>query len=148
MGERMVRMIAWCLLFLAASLGPLSGCATVQIVPVERLSQQRLTTEAAPVAHIYVANWGLYLFKYLPVVTGDLARPGAVRWPAFFTNQVQISRLVEKVGQESQQLGGTVITDLRTRDRSYWMPYSLIFWLNEFEVSANASRSPGPADKR
>jgi hypothetical protein len=144
----MLRIIVRCLLVLGASLGALSGCATVQVVPAERLSQQRLTTEATPVAHIYVANWGIYLFKYLPVVTGSLARPGAVRWPAFFSNQVQISLLVEKVGQESHQLGGTVITDLRTRDRSYWMPYSLIFWLNEFEVSANASRSPEPRDKR
>ena len=123
------------------------GCATVHVVPAERLSEQQLTMGATPVAHIYAANWGLYLFKYIPIVTGSLARPGAVRWPALFSNQVQVELLVEKVGQESKQRGGTIITDLRTRDRSYWMPYSFVFWLNEFEVSANASRSPKVADK-
>jgi len=29
--------------------------------------------------------------------------------------------LVEKVSTESKQRGGTVLTDLRTRDRSYWL---------------------------
>jgi hypothetical protein len=137
-----------CLLLCLAVLGPQSGCATVQVIPADRLNEQRLTTEAAPVAHIYAANWGLYLFKYFPVVTGSLSRPGPVRWPALFSDQVQIELLVQKVSQESKKRGGTVVTDLRTRDRSYWMPYSLIFWLNEFEVSANASRSPEAGEKR
>jgi len=35
-----------------------------------------------------------------------------------------------------------VLTDLRTRDRSYWLDWTLIFWLNEFEVSANSSKLP------
>jgi hypothetical protein len=148
MGECAFLARGWRLLLCLLVLGPLSGCATVQIVPAERLNEQRLTTEAAPVAHIYVANWGLYLFKYLPIATGSLSRPGAVRWPALFSDQVQIELLVAKVSQESKQRGGTVITDLRTRDRSYWMPYTQIFWLNELEVSANASRSPGATDKR
>ena len=46
------------------------------------------------------------------------------------------------MSEESKKRGGTVLTDLRTRDRSYWMSSSLIFWLNEFEVSANSSRQP------
>jgi hypothetical protein len=73
-------------------------------------------------------------------VTGSLSRPGSVL-PAFFSNQVQVDLLVHKVSEESKQRG-TVITDLRTRDQSYWMPYSFIFWLNEYEVSANSSRGP------
>ena len=51
---------------------------------------------------------------------------------------------MHKVSEESKRRGGTVITDLQTRDKSYWMPYSLILWLNEYEVSANASRAPAP----
>lgn len=78
-------------------------------------------------AHIYAANWGLYLFKYLPIITGSLARPGVPQWPSLFSDEVQIDRLVEKVSAESKQRGGE------------WTP---IFWLNEFEVSANSSRSP------
>jgi hypothetical protein len=122
----------------------LSACATVTVVPTERLAEQRLTPEAAPLGHIYVPNWGVYFLKYVPIVTGSLSRPGAASWPAFFRDQVRVDLLVEKAAQESGQRGGTVLTDLRTRDRSYWMPYTLLFWLNEFEVSANASRSAPP----
>jgi hypothetical protein len=120
----------------------LGGCATLTVVPKEQLAEQRLTPAAEPVAHIYAANWGWYLFKYIPIITGSLARPGTPAWPALFSDQVRIDALVQKVSEESQKRGGTVLTDLRTRDRSAWVPQSLIFWLNEFEVSANASRQP------
>jgi hypothetical protein len=120
----------------------LTGCATLTVVPVERLAEQRLTPAAEPVAHIYAANWGVYLFKYVPLVTGSLSRPGVPSWPALFSDEVRIDDLVQKVSEESKRRGGTVLTDLRTRDRSYWLGTLLIFWLNEFEVSANASRVP------
>lgn len=120
----------------------LGGCATLTVVPAARLSEQRLTVVAEPVAHIYAANWGVYLFKYLPLVTGSLSRPGVPSWPALFSDEVRIEDLVQKVSEESKRQGGTILTDLRTRDRSYWMGTFLIFWLNEFEVSANASRLP------
>ena len=112
---------------LASLLLILGGCATLTVVPAERLAEQRLTTAAEPVAHIYAANWGLYLFKYLPIITGSLARPGVPQWPSLFSDEVQIDRFVEKVSAESKQRGGE---------------WTLIFWLNEFEVSANSSRSP------
>ena len=123
----------------------LGGCATLTVVPADRLGEQRLTPTAEPVAHIYAANWGVYLFKYLPLITGSLSRPGVPSWPALFSDEVQIDRLVEKVSAESRQRGGTVLTDLRTRDRYYWLSWTLILWLNEFEVSANSSRLPRSA---
>src|SRR5262245_29321668 len=129
-----------CLLIVAA-LATSAGCATLTIVPGPGLHEQRLTPAAEPVAHIYAANWGVYLFKYLPLVTGSLSRPGSVL-PALFSNQVQVDLLVHKVSEESKRRGGTVITDLQTRDKSYWMPYTFILWLNEYEVSANSSRAP------
>src|SRR5215471_20516238 len=102
------------------------GCATLTVVPAERLEGQQLTPNAEPVAHIYAANWGLYLFKYLPLITGSLSRPGVPNWPAFFSDQVQVDLLVEKVSAESKPRGGTVLTDLRTRDRSYWIEWTFI----------------------
>jgi hypothetical protein len=120
----------------------LGGCATLTVVSKEQLAEQRLTPAAEPVAHIYAANWGWYLFKYIPIIAGSLARPGVPSWPALFSDQVRIDALVQKVSEESQKRGGTVLTDLRTRDRSAWVPQTLIFWLNEFEVSANSSRLP------
>lgn len=121
------------------------GCATVKVVDVQHLNEQRLTPAEAPVAHVYVTNWGWYLFKYIPFFTGDLDDPGALRWPVFGTDNVRVEDLVEKVTEKSKDLGATTTTDLRTRDRSKWLPYTLIFWLNEIEVSANASRASGAA---
>jgi hypothetical protein len=131
------------LLISAAAILMLTGCATLTVVPAERLADQRLTPAAEPVAHIYAANWGVYLLKYLPLVTGSLSRPGVPRWPALFRDEVRIERLVQQVSEESKKQGGTILTDLRTRDRSYWLGgFLFLLWLNEFEVSANASRSP------
>jgi hypothetical protein len=128
------------LLILLAVLMVVAGCATLEIVPRERLNEQRLAPGAVPVGHIYAANWGWYLFKHIPIITGSLDRPGIPQFPALFSDQVRVDRLVEKVTEESKKLGGTVVTDLRTRDRSYYAAWTLFFWLNEFEVSANASR--------
>jgi hypothetical protein len=133
---------ALCFVVVATALLIPGGCATLTVVPAERLVEQQLTPGAEPVAHIYAANWGVYLFKYLPLITGSLARPGAVQWPSVFSDEVQIDRLVEKVSAESKQHGGSVLTDLRTRDRSYWLSWTLILWLNEYEVSANSSKRP------
>jgi len=129
-------------LIVSIALFSMGGCATLTVVPKEQLAEQRLTPAAEPVAHIYAANWGWYLFKYIPLITGSLARPGVPAWPALFSDQVRIDALVQKVSEEGQKRGGNVITDLRTRDRSAWVPQTLILWLNEFEVSANSSRQP------
>jgi hypothetical protein len=129
-------------LIVSIALLSMGGCATLTVVPKEQLAEQRLTPAAEPVAHIYAANWGWYLFKYIPLITGSLARPGIPAWPALFSDQVRIDALVQKVSEESQKRGGTVLTDLRTRDRSAWVPQTFILWLNEFEVSANSSRQP------
>jgi hypothetical protein len=141
-GRSLMRASVARFLFGSAMIFILSGCATLTVVPAERLAGQQLTPAAAPVAHIYADNWGIYLFKYLPLITGSLSRPGVPRFPALFSDQVRIDLLVEKVSEESKTQGGTVLTDLRTRDRSYYMSWTLILWLNEFEVSANASRAP------
>ena len=110
------RFKVWRLGLCLTALGSLSACATVQVVPAERLSEQRLTTEAAPVAHIYAANWGIYLFKYLPLITGSLSRPGAVSWPAFFSDRCGSTcwwrrslRRARSAGARSSRISGPVI---------------------------------------
>jgi len=59
-------------LLCVAALTASAGCATLTVVPGPGLHEQRLTPAAEPVAHIYAANWGVYLFKYVPLVTGSL----------------------------------------------------------------------------
>src|SRR5215471_1257439 len=61
----------------------------VLTVPAERVAEQQFTpgTEFAP--HIYAANWGVYLFKYLPLIT-----PGRGAVALHFSHEAQIDRLV------------------------------------------------------
>jgi hypothetical protein len=122
------------------ALGLTVGCATVDVVGPEHLHGHQFASGAKPVAHIYADNWGWYLFKYIPIVTGNLDNPGRPQWPRFFTDNVKVNLLVDKVTEEGQKLGASVVTDLRVRDRSSYQPLTLIFWLNEYEVSANLSR--------
>ena len=144
--NRLTAAAAWCAFFVAAGLLS-TGCATMKVVTPDQLNEQRFAETATPVAHIYVDNWGIYLFKYIPLVTGNVDKAGQPQIFRLFTHNVRVDLLVDKVTQESRRRGGTIITDLRTRDRSYWIPWTLFFWLNEFEVSGNSSRnlSPGPS---
>ena len=141
--NRLATMAACRILLVAASLLA-AGCATMKVVTPDQLHEQRFTETGTPIAHIYVDNWGIYLLKYIPIATGHLDKAGQVQISRLFSDTVRVDLLVEKLTQESRLRGGTVITDLRTRDRSYWMPLTLFFWLNEFEVSGNASRPLPP----
>ncbi|MET0513850.1 MAG: hypothetical protein ABW047_00775 [Nitrospiraceae bacterium] len=134
------------ILLMSTPLLGLWSCATLQVVTTEHLNGQQLAPNASPIAHIYADNWGWYLFRFLPFMTGNVNRPGIPRLPVLFTDNVRVDVLVDKVTKESQKLGATLITDLRTRERTYWMPWTLIFWLSEYEVSANASVPIGPIE--
>ena len=119
----------------------LCGCVTVEVIPPEHLSDQQLTGETVPVAHIRAENWGWYLLNYIPLITGNVEH----KWfPSFFSNTVRLKPLVEEVTRRSRELGAT-ITELQSTDKSGWRAITLILWIREFEISANASK-PLPTD--
>ncbi len=130
--------LSFLILMIAISL---CSCATMTVVKVEHLNDQELAVDSTPVAHIYVANWGYYLFKYIPIVTGNLDYPEWSDRTLWFKDNVRVDALVDKVTEKSKELGATVVTDLRSSDKSGWLWYTLIIWLNEVEVSANASKN-------
>ena len=116
------------------------GCATMNVTTPELLNGEGLDAEGEPLGHIHGANWGWYLFKFIPIVTGSLDRPGDVRWPAWFSDQVTIDKVVNRVTRKAKELGASRVADLRTTDKSHWSAKTLIFWLKEIEVTANAVR--------
>ncbi len=140
--------ISFVFILISAFFVALTGYATVRVVPAEQLEGQKLAVRAEPIAHVYVLNWGWYLFKWIPFLTGDLENPGTsvddVSGTVFGKDNVRMHTIVEKLMETSKGLGGNVVTDLRTNDKSGWMPWTLIFWLEEREASANVSRMPGP----
>ena len=111
-----------------------SGCSTLTVV--RDLNEQRFTSDEQPVAHLNARVGGVYLFYYLPVVTGDAGEAGSVR---FFRDEQEVDRVVHMVTQKSKELGATRLTDLYSWSDSVWAPYSLIFWYRWTSVSANAS---------
>jgi len=116
-----------------------AGCASMDVVMAERLHGQRFADGARPIAHIRASNWGWYLFKFIPICTGNLDEPDYPQVCRLFTDNVTVEDLTERVTEEAKRLGGDLTTDLQTTDKSAWYYATLFFWLNEIEVSANVS---------
>lgn len=129
---------------LACGLLAAPGCASVHSVPSSQLHEQQLAPGAKPIAHVYVDCWGIYLFQVLPLITGNIDGSGLGLPFHLFTDSVRVDAVVERASGEAQRRGGTLLTDLQTRDRSYWIAWTLLFWLKEFEVSANVSVQTPP----
>lgn len=129
---------------LACELLAASGCASVHIVPPSKLHEQQLAPGAKPIAHVYVDCWGIYLFQMVPLITGNIDGSGLGLPFHLFTDSVRVDAVVERASGEAQRRGGTLLTDLQTRDRSYWIAWTLLFWLKEFEASANVSVQTPP----
>ena len=129
-----MRPISFLLVVLVSA--SLCGCVTIEVITPERLSGQQFAADSVPVAHIRADNWGWYLFKFIPLIAGNAAYPGS---PAFFSHTVRLEPLVEAVTRRSQELGAT-LTDLQSTDKSAWRPLTLILWIREVEITANASR--------
>jgi hypothetical protein len=47
---------------------------------------------------------------------------------------------VQQTTEKARELGGTMVTDLVSADKSSWKFYTLVLWLNEIEVSGNVSK--------
>jgi len=125
---------------LLASLLAGGGCASMDVVLAEKLHNQKLANGATPIAHIRASNWGWYLFKFIPICTGNLESPSYPQVGRLFTDNVTVEDVVERVTREGQRLGGNLVTDVETTDKSAWYYVTGVFWLNEIEVSANVSK--------
>ncbi|MBX3235845.1 MAG: hypothetical protein KF814_06815 [Nitrospiraceae bacterium] len=116
-----------------------AGCATVEVVPPVSMHEHQLSPGVKPVGHVHANVWGIYLFRRVPLITGNIDDGGMGLPFHIFTDSVRIESLVERVSRESQRRGGVLLTDLQSTDRSYWLGWTLLFWLKEYDVSANAS---------
>jgi hypothetical protein len=111
------------------------GCSNLTVV--KDLHDQRFTSAERPLAHLSARVGGIYLFYYLPLVTGDSEQADGIR---FFRNEPDVERVVHMVTRKSKELGATHLTDLYSWSDSVWG--FLIFWYRWTSVSANASMAP------
>lgn len=123
--------------FTALALAFTVGCSSLNVV--KDLHDQRFTSAEQPVAHLSARVGGIYLFYFLPLVTGDSEKADGIR---FFRNEPDVDRVVHMVTRKSKELGATHLTDLYSWSDSVWSAFSLIFWYRWTSVSANASIRP------
>ena len=123
--------------FPAMALSFTLGCSSLTVV--KELHDQRFASTEQPVAHLSARVGGIYLFYYLPLVTGDSEQADGIR---FFRHEPDVERVVHMVTKKSQELGATHLTDLYSWSDSVWGSFSLIFWYRWTSVSANASMLP------
>ena len=113
------------------------GCSSLNVI--KELHDQRFTSEEQPVAHLSARVGGIYLFYFIPLVTGDSEKADSIR---FFRNEPEVDRVVHMVTRKSKELGATHLTDLNSWSDSVWSALSLVFWYRWTSVSANASVVP------
>ena len=121
----------------ALALASTLSCSSLTVV--KDLNGQRFTSQEQPVAHLSARVGGIYLFYYLPIVTGNSEQADSLR---FFHNEPDVERVVHMVTKKSQELGATHLTDLYSWSDSVWASFTLVFWYRWTSVSANASMAP------
>ena len=80
--------------------------------------------------------WGIYLFN-LPLFSGSSKQPGRC---AVFTDTVRVDNAVSMLTRKAANDEATTITDLSSERTSCWLPFFLVLWYNEVQVSGNAIR--------
>ncbi len=109
------------------------GCSSLSVI--RDLDNQRFTKEGRPVAHLNARVGGVYLFYYIPLVTGHSEKPDSIR---FFRDETDVERVVHMVTRTSKELGATQLADLYSWSDSVWVELTLIFWYRWTVVSGDA----------
>jgi hypothetical protein len=135
----MFKKVIAVMLIISLSGVSLFGCSTLKTG--KKLNGQMLTaTNDKPVAHVYGNTWGIYLFPWIPIMTGNTDNPGNM---ALFNDTVTIEDTVDMVTKKSSQMGANKTTDLQSSYTSFWIPFVpippfFLFWYKNVDVSGNA----------
>jgi hypothetical protein len=103
----------------------LAGCAHVETT---RSFNGVQVADSPVVEHINGCVWG---FNFLPMV------------PLFYPydeGPVDIDTAVNLVTREARRGGFTRVQDLQSDVTSWWIPFTLVLWYRDVEVSCNAVR--------
>ena len=130
---------------LVAVLAAVSGCVSIDRCGAETLGGLSINgTDAKPVEHIVVSNFGYYLFNIFPLVSGN-ANPD--RWfpILFFSDHVKLPKMQTLLAAEVQKRQGVEIAELTSNyDAAPCFSVSLdpksllglLFCYREIQVSA------------
>ncbi|MBN1421682.1 MAG: hypothetical protein JXP34_23110 [Planctomycetes bacterium] len=128
--------------FILVAAGLLSGCSHVEVAGVEHLNGQTLSGEGRTIAHLNASSWGIYLFNWIPIVSGSRTTPGHY---TFFQDTATVEDTVALLTSKARDLGADRTTDLQSLTDSWWQQWSLIFWMRAAYASGNAIATGAPA---
>jgi hypothetical protein len=126
------------LLFMTAGLVAatviLSGCSHVQTT--EKFNGLELTAvpKAKTVTHINSQMYGIYLFNCVPMFCGSSAGVGKT---SVFKDTVSVDNTMMMMTTAARNAGCNRVTDVSSRVDSNWIPFGLVLWKREVQVSGN-----------
>ncbi len=83
--------------------------------------------------HVNAEIWGIYMFSTVPIWSGSQIKTGKTR---MFNTTARIEDVMKIICREAKKTGAKTITDVTSRYTSEWIPYSLMFWYREVQISA------------
>lgn len=119
-----------------AAAAVLSACSSIEVATT--FNNQKITDapNAVCVAHLNAEIWGIYLFN-LPLFSGSSKQPGRC---AVFTDTVRVDNAVSMLTRKASAEDAVAVADLSSERTSCWLPFFLVLWYNEVQVSGNAMR--------
>ena len=120
----------------AAVTAAMTACSSIEFATT--FNNQKITEapNAVCVEHLNAEIWGIYLFN-LPLFSGSSKQPGRC---AVFTDTVRVDNAVAMLTRKAANDEATTIADLSSERTSCWLPFFLVLWYNEVQVSGNAIR--------
>ena len=96
----------------------MAGCYSIDVASTASLEKSALSPEdGRPVEHVVVANYGWYLFKFIPIVCGN-ATPGASFPWRFFSSHVKSELLHDRLMSHAAAHNADVKDLVFTRDEN------------------------------
>ena len=114
----------------------MTACSSIEVATT--FNNQKITEapNAVCVEHLNAEIWGIYLFN-LPLFSGSSKQPGRC---AVFTDTVRVDNAVSMLTRRAASDEATTIADMSSERTSCWLPFFLVLWYNEVQVSGNAIR--------
>ena len=114
----------------------MTACSSIEVA--NTFNNVKITGEpnAVCVEHLNADIWGIYLFN-VPLFTGSSKQPGRC---ALFTDTVRTDNAVSMLTRKAASDRANTIVDLSSDRTSCWLPFFLVLWYCDVQVSGNAVR--------
>ena len=142
--------------FACAGVALLAGCYSMDVATTASLKKSALSPEdGRPMEHIVVANYGWFLFNWIPIVCGNAKPDASFPW-RFFSNHVNSALLHDRMMSHAASMNADVKDLVFTRDErvifnlpgtNIPVPIPYVFCFREIQFSGVLTHRKAPAPK-